>query len=56
VEVEISAGASASDTSTWNHYSNLELNKIVDLVLNKQAKETGIVSFAFQNKVFFVLN
>jgi DNA repair and recombination RAD54-like protein len=50
-EVEISAGASAADTSTWNHFSRLELFRIVDPILQKQAKETGVVSFTFQNKV-----
>jgi DNA repair and recombination RAD54-like protein len=46
----ISAGATAADTSTWNHYSHLELQKIHDSVLNKQAKETGMVTYTFQNK------
>ena len=45
----ISAGATAADTSTWNHYSNLELGKIFDPVLQKQAKETGMVTYTFQN-------
>lgn len=46
----INAGASAADTSTWNHFSSLELHKIHDTVLHKIAKETGIVTYAFQNK------
>ncbi|RKP36246.1 DNA repair protein, SNF2 family [Dimargaris cristalligena] len=36
------------DTSTWNHYSDLELHKAEDTVLKKCAG--GIVSYAFQYK------
>lgn len=48
VEREISAGASAQDTSTWNHFSELEFNKVHDDVLREVGK--GLVSYVFQNK------
>jgi DNA repair and recombination RAD54-like protein len=54
-EGQINTGATAADTSTWNHYSPLEFHKTIDKVLCKQAKETAMVSFIFQNKVFLVL-
>ncbi|KAJ2996841.1 DNA-dependent ATPase protein rad54 [Globomyces sp. JEL0801] len=46
----VNTGATAADTSTWNHYSVNELNKIVDTVLQKQALATKSVTFVFQNK------
>ncbi len=50
-EQGIKAGATAQDTSTWNHYSQLEINKVHDSVLRECATQTNIVSFVFQNKV-----
>ncbi|KAJ3353955.1 hypothetical protein HDU91_005831 [Kappamyces sp. JEL0680] len=46
----INTGATAADTSTWSHFSNLELHKVYDSLLLKQAKETSVVTYAFQNK------
>ncbi|KAJ3315176.1 DNA-dependent ATPase protein rad54 [Boothiomyces sp. JEL0838] len=49
-ENAINTGATAADTSTWNHYSEIEIHKVFDTILNTQARETKLVSFAFQNK------
>nr|KAJ3417855.1 DNA-dependent ATPase protein rad54 [Polyrhizophydium stewartii] len=46
----VSAGAAAADTSTWNHFSALEINKVFDHVLRLQAQATQVVTYAFQNK------
>lgn len=54
----INTGATAADTSTWSHFSALELNKVFDPVLREQAQNTGVVTYVFQNKVclFFFMN
>ena len=51
----INTGATAADTSTWNHFSAKELAKTWDGVLREEAMakvgaEGGVVSFIFQNK------
>lgn len=45
-EKEINAGAGSVDTSGWNHYSELEMHRIPDVVLKENAK--GLVSYTFQ--------
>lgn len=50
VEGTINTGATAADTSTWNHFSRFELDKIFDPILLKQSNETGMVTYVFQNK------
>ncbi|KAI9104828.1 P-loop containing nucleoside triphosphate hydrolase protein [Phlyctochytrium arcticum] len=49
-ELEVNAGAGAQDTSTWNHYSELELGKVVDTCLKTEAMESKVVTYVFQNK------
>ncbi|KAK5667392.1 hypothetical protein BDV3_007212 [Batrachochytrium dendrobatidis] len=46
----INTGATAADTSTWNHYSGLELNKVYDHLLREQGLSTGVLTYVFQNK------
>ena len=48
-EGTINTGATAADTSTWNHFSQLELYKLVDPILKTVADDT--VTYTFQNKV-----
>jgi DNA repair and recombination RAD54-like protein len=43
-------GATGTDTSTWNHWSSLELHKMPDTLLRDVAAKTGSVSFVFQYK------
>ncbi|EGF78881.1 hypothetical protein BATDEDRAFT_12619, partial [Batrachochytrium dendrobatidis JAM81] len=50
----INTGATAADTSTWNHYSGLELNKVYDHLLREQGLSTGVLTYVFQNKVRLV--
>ena len=45
---EISAGAQAMDTSTWNHFSEPDLKLVFDDVLRDVGKD--LVTFVFQNK------
>ncbi|KXS10697.1 hypothetical protein M427DRAFT_73647 [Gonapodya prolifera JEL478] len=47
-EGQINAGASAADTSQWNHISQMELSRVADIVLNKSSHD--VVSYVFQNK------
>ncbi|KAI8846067.1 P-loop containing nucleoside triphosphate hydrolase protein [Chytridium lagenaria] len=44
------AGALGTDTSNWNHFSEIEFNKTADQILKDMAKKTGTVSFLFENK------
>ncbi|RKP00353.1 hypothetical protein CXG81DRAFT_13342 [Caulochytrium protostelioides] len=46
----INAGATASDTSNWNHISQVEINKVFDPVLRATSTRTRAVTFVFQNK------
>ena len=46
----VNTGATAADTSTWNHFSPKELHNIYDHVLREQASVTQAVTFCFQNK------
>jgi len=48
IEREISAGASAADTSTWNHISEAEMTRLPDNLLRECAG--GLLSYVFQNK------
>lgn len=52
-EGNVKAGASANDTSTWNHFSELDSHKVFDPILKDCALETKMVSFVFQNKASF---
>ncbi|KAI8907183.1 P-loop containing nucleoside triphosphate hydrolase protein, partial [Gorgonomyces haynaldii] len=47
----VNTGATAADTSTWNHFSAMELDHIYDHILREQAIQTQAVTFVFQNKV-----
>ncbi|KAI9342890.1 P-loop containing nucleoside triphosphate hydrolase protein [Obelidium mucronatum] len=47
---KMSAGATANDTSTWNHFSVEDLNKMNDSILKEAAAKTGSVSFVFENE------
>jgi DNA repair and recombination RAD54-like protein len=49
-EGTINTGATAADTSTWNHFSSQDFPKIFDPILQKQAKQIDKVTFVFQNK------
>ncbi|KAJ3185319.1 DNA-dependent ATPase protein rad54 [Gaertneriomyces sp. JEL0708] len=49
-ENEISAGAGAADTSTWSHFSKIELHKTFDSILREEGLATGAVTYIFQNK------
>jgi DNA repair and recombination RAD54-like protein len=50
-EGTINTGATAADTSSWNHYSSLDLFKVHDVILKEQgAALKDIVTFVFQNK------
>ena len=49
----INTGATAADTSTWNHFSQKELFKVYDPILKEEALESGNVTFVFQNKASF---
>ncbi|KAJ3332247.1 hypothetical protein HDU76_000838 [Blyttiomyces sp. JEL0837] len=40
---KLNAGATAADTSNWNHFSLEELHKIPDVMLREAAKETGML-------------
>lgn len=44
----VNTGAQALDSSTWNHFSQLELNKVNDPILRAASK--GIVTYVFQNR------
>ncbi|KAJ1569162.1 DNA-dependent ATPase protein rad54 [Cladochytrium tenue] len=45
------AGAGATDTSNWNHFSKDDINKVPDGVLKTAAAQTpGTVSFVFHTK------
>jgi DNA repair and recombination RAD54-like protein len=46
----INTGATAADTSTWNHFSKAELHKTFDTILKEEALSTNNVTFVFQNK------
>jgi DNA repair and recombination RAD54-like protein len=46
----VNAGATAADTSTWNHFSFQETDKIFDHILREQSQNTQIVTFCFENK------
>ncbi|KAJ3285465.1 DNA-dependent ATPase protein rad54 [Borealophlyctis nickersoniae] len=46
----INTGATAADTSTWNHFSAHELHKVFDPVLREEGLKTGTVTYVFQNK------
>ncbi|KAI9328313.1 putative DNA recombination and repair protein Rad54B [Zopfochytrium polystomum] len=43
-------GATASDTSMWNHFSRDELPKVTDEVLRECGKKTRTITYVFQNK------
>ncbi|KAJ3386210.1 DNA-dependent ATPase protein rad54 [Entophlyctis sp. JEL0112] len=47
---KMSAGATASDTSAWNHFSVEDLNKMNDTILKDAASKTGVVTFVFENE------
>lgn len=49
-ETVINTGATAADTSAWNHFSKRELNKCNDMILRTESQHTGAVSYVFQNK------
>ncbi|KAJ3053902.1 DNA-dependent ATPase protein rad54 [Rhizophlyctis rosea] len=49
-EGTINTGATAADTSTWNHFSVDELGKVFDDVLRGEGMGTKVVSYVFQNK------
>ena len=49
-ENAVNTGASAADTSTWNHFSKLEFPKIFDRILREESLTKEVVSFVFQNK------
>ena len=49
-EGTINTGATAADTSTWSHFSQIELSKTFDSVLKEEAIKGGNVTFVFQNK------
>ena len=49
-ENAVNAGASATDTSTWNHFGQQEFSKIFDRILREESVKRGIISFVFQNK------
>ena len=49
-ENAVNTGASATDTSAWNHFGKAEFSKIKDRILREQSIEKDIVSFVFQNK------
>ncbi|KAI8807434.1 SNF2 family N-terminal domain-containing protein [Cladochytrium replicatum] len=46
----VSAGAAATDTSNWGHYSKMELGKVYDPVIRACAEQTGRITYVFQNK------
>ena len=50
-EGTINTGATAADTSTWNHFSADDMFKVFDPVLREEALATKAVTFVFQNKV-----
>jgi DNA repair and recombination RAD54-like protein len=45
----VSSRNAATDMSLWNHYSELELNKVPDAMIRECGK--GVVSFIFHNEV-----
>ncbi|KAH6569677.1 hypothetical protein BASA50_002127 [Batrachochytrium salamandrivorans] len=49
-EGTINTGATAADTSTWSHFSGLELNKVYDHLLREQGLASGVLTYVFQNK------
>ncbi|KAJ3038307.1 DNA-dependent ATPase protein rad54 [Rhizophlyctis rosea] len=49
-EGTINTGATAADTSTWNHFSADELFKVFDPVLREEGGSTKAVTYVFQNK------
>ena len=51
-EGTINTGATAADTSTWSHFSQIELSKVYDPVLKEESMNDSTVTFVFQNKVF----
>lgn len=46
----VKAGATGNDTSTWNHFSELDIAKVHDDILKECSTKSGVVSFVFQNK------
>ncbi|TPX61825.1 hypothetical protein PhCBS80983_g00795 [Powellomyces hirtus] len=49
-ENEVNTGAQAADTSTWNHFSQLELHKVFDSVLREEGISSQLATYVFQNK------
>ncbi|KAJ3071028.1 DNA-dependent ATPase protein rad54 [Podochytrium sp. JEL0797] len=47
---KMSAGATAMDTSQWNHFGVEDLGKMKDGVLKEAAGKTGVVTFVFENE------
>ncbi|KAI8608219.1 SNF2 family N-terminal domain-containing protein [Chytriomyces sp. MP71] len=46
----MSAGATANDTSNWNHFGVEDLHKMHDSVLKESAQKTKMVTFVFENE------
>ncbi|KAJ3025721.1 UNVERIFIED_CONTAM: DNA-dependent ATPase protein rad54 [Siphonaria sp. JEL0065] len=47
---QMGAGATANDTSTWNHFSVDDLHKMNDVILKEAVTKTGSVTFVFENE------
>ncbi|KAJ3165809.1 DNA-dependent ATPase protein rad54 [Irineochytrium annulatum] len=47
---KVATGATGSDTSNWNHFSECELHKAHDSIIREIASERKDISFLFENK------